>query len=74
MAASTDMLIKWYFRIGYNNKETLSLLAHKQGVVISIRALKRLCWKLGLFRRINHTNLEEVAVFIQHEIAGTGQM
>ena len=75
MPASTDALIKRYFRIGYNNnKEILSLLAHRHGVVISIRTLKRLCQRLGLFRRKNHTNLEEVAAFIQNEIAGTGQM
>ena len=34
MAVSTDALIKRYFRIGFNNKETLSLLAHKHAVYI----------------------------------------
>ena len=42
MAASTDVLIKRYFRISYNNKEILSLLAHKHGAVISIRTQKTL--------------------------------
>ncbi|KAF7651973.1 hypothetical protein LDENG_00103320 [Lucifuga dentata] len=61
-----------YFRI--SNKEILSLLAHKHSLVISIRTLKRLCQRLHLFRRKNHTNLEEVAAFLQTETAGNGQM
>ena len=69
-----EELVKLYFRIGFSNKEILSLLAHKHRVVISIRTLKRLCRKLRLFRRINHTSLEEVASFVQAETAGNGQM
>ncbi|KAF7647778.1 hypothetical protein LDENG_00109780 [Lucifuga dentata] len=62
------------FRIGFSNKEILSLSAHKHSLVISIRTLKRLCQRLLLFRRKNHTNLEEVAAFLQTETAGNGQM
>ncbi|KAF7664486.1 hypothetical protein LDENG_00175330 [Lucifuga dentata] len=60
-----DELVQLYFRIGFSNKEVLSLLAHKHSLVISIRTLKRLCQRLRLFRRKNHTNLEELAAFLQ---------
>ncbi|KAK0153303.1 hypothetical protein N1851_005037 [Merluccius polli] len=72
--ACVDNLVKLYFRIGFNNKEILAILAQNHSVVISVRTLKRLCGKLCLFRRRNHTNLEEVAAFLQTELAGNGQM
>lgn len=46
-------------------------------IVISIMSLKRLCWRLHLFRSKKHTSLEEWAVisaFVQAEIASHGQM
>ncbi|KAF7644395.1 hypothetical protein LDENG_00222530 [Lucifuga dentata] len=43
------------FRISFSNKEILSLLVHKHSLVISIRILKQLCQRLGLFRRKNQT-------------------
>ncbi len=44
-------LVKSYFRLGFNNKEILCLLAHQHAVIISKRTLQRLCRKLNLFRR-----------------------
>ena len=71
--ACVDNLAKLYFRIGFNNKEILAVLAQNHSVVISVMTLKRLCGKLRLFRRRIHTNEEEVAVFMQTELAGNGQ-
>ncbi|KAF7653483.1 hypothetical protein LDENG_00082350, partial [Lucifuga dentata] len=65
-------LVQLYFRIGFSNKEILSLLVHKHSLIINIRTLKR--QRLRLFRRKNHTNVEEVAAFLQTEIGGNGQI
>ena len=48
--ACVDNLVKLYFRIGFNNKEILAVLAQSHSVVISV-TLKRLCGKICLFRR-----------------------
>lgn len=42
-AADIDDLIKCYFRIGFNDKEILGVLAQNQNIVISNRTLKRQC-------------------------------
>ncbi len=66
-------LVKSYFRLGFSNKEILCLLAHQHGVIISKRTLQRLCRKLNLFRRKNQTDIEEIASFVQSEMATSGR-
>ena len=61
--------VELYFRIGFTNKEILNLLAHQHHIIISIRTLKRICKKMHLFRRKNQTDLEEVAAFVEGEMA-----
>ena len=73
MGAVEDF-VELYFRIGFTNKEILNLLAHQHHIIISIRTLKRICKKMHLFRRKNQTDLEEVAAFVEGEMAGTGQL
>ncbi len=67
-------LVKSYFRLGFSNKEILCLLAHQHGVIISKRTLQRLCRKLNLFRRKNLTDIEEIASFVQSEMATSGRL
>ncbi len=67
-------LVKSYFRLGFSNKEILCLLAHQHGVIISIRTLQRLCRKIYLFRRKNQTDIEEIASFVQSEMATSGRL
>lgn len=69
-----DDLIRLYFRLSFSNKEILSILAHSHQTIISVRTLKRICKRLGLFRRKNQSNLEEVLAFVQQEIMINGQM
>ncbi len=61
-------LVKSYFRLGFNNKEIICLLAHQHGVIISKRTLQR------LFRRKNLTDIEEIASFVQSEMATSGRL
>ncbi len=67
-------LVKSYFGLGFSNKEILCLLAHQHGVIISKRTLQRLCRKLNLFRRKNQTDIEEIASFVQSEMATSGRL
>ena len=41
---------------------------------MSIRTLKWLCKPLCLFQRKNHTDLEEIASFVEEEMAGSGRL
>jgi len=72
--AELDRLVKLYFRLSFNNKEILSTLANYDRIIISIRTLKRICKRLGLFRRKNQSNLRDVLAFVQHEMTSSGQM
>ncbi len=49
-------------------------MAHQHGVIISKRTLQRLCRKLNLFRRKNQTDIEEIASFVQSEMATSGRL
>ncbi|XP_035985476.1 uncharacterized protein LOC118558974 [Fundulus heteroclitus] len=69
-----DDLVSLYFRLSFTNKEILGMLAHSHQTIISVRTLKRICKRLGLFRRKNQSNLEEVLAFVQQEIMTNGQM
>ena len=67
-----DRFIQLCFKVGFSNKEILCLLAHSQRVVLSASTLKRKMKSLGLFRRKNHSDLLEVALYIlkQQETSG----
>ncbi len=73
-APDVEDLVKSYFRLGFSNKEILCLLAHQHGVIIGKRTLQRLCRKLNLFRRKNQTDIEEIASFVQSEMATSGRL
>jgi len=66
-------LIYLYFHLGLSNKEILACLAHGHGIVISIRTLKRITSRLQLYRRKNHSDILEVALFILKQCEGQEQ-
>jgi hypothetical protein len=61
--------IETFYRLGFQNKESLHILAYSEGIILSVSFLKRKMKSLGLFRRKKHCDLLEVASFImqQHE-------
>ena len=69
-----DDLIKLYFSLGFSNKEILLILAQNHQIVIFLKTLKRNCRDLGLFRRKQHSNLDEVLAFVYQELQRNGQM
>jgi hypothetical protein len=60
-----DKIVKLNFELGFSNKKILQILAHSDGVIISISTLKRKLKSLKLFRtRKNHPDLLNIACFI----------
>ena len=71
---TVDVLVEFYFKLGFNHKEILHLLAFYNGIVISIRSLRRLLAKMGLFRRKSYSNILDVAMFIMEQVEKSGQL
>ncbi|KAF7670321.1 hypothetical protein LDENG_00271790, partial [Lucifuga dentata] len=69
-----DDLVKLYFRLSFSNKEILQIIAYQHEKVINVQILKRICRRLGLFRKKNQTDMLEVLDFVQREITTTGQL
>jgi len=67
-----DAIITVYFNLGLSNREILCCLASYNGIVISNRTLKRITKKVGLYRRKLHTDIIDVALFINNIIRGHG--
>jgi len=64
-------VVEHFVELHFTNKETLNLLAHQQHIVISIRTLKIICKKMHFFRTKNQADLEEIAAFVEEEMAGS---
>ncbi len=63
------------FRFSLVNLHTpIKLKKYEDSVVIIFKSLRRLCLKLCQFRWKNLSSLEEVAAFVQAQIARNGQM
>ena len=67
-------LVHVYFNLGLSNREILASLALYHRIIISIRTLKRITKAIGLYRRKNHSDIVDVALFINDEIRGPGEM
>ena len=63
-----DNYIQLYFQLGLQNKEILQALALNHYIVVSMRTLKRILRRLGLFRRKNKSDVVDVANFILDNI------
>ncbi len=67
-------LVKSYFRLGFSNKEILCLLAHQHGVIISKRTRSGYVGNLIYSEEKNQTDIEEIASFVQSEMATSGRL
>ncbi|KAJ8017685.1 hypothetical protein HOLleu_44735 [Holothuria leucospilota] len=66
--------IREYFLLGLSNREILLALSEFDGIIISNRHLKRLINRGGLFRRKNHDNIVDVALFVNNELERSGNL
>ena len=67
-----DELIEYYFNIGISYSEILMFLGCVHGIYLSIRQLKRILASLGLGRRRNRSNIDDICRAIELELQGSG--
>ena len=66
-----DLIVK-YFRLGMKYTEILMYLASLHGIQLSLRQLKRIVAKRGLFRRKKYSSTDEVVEAIERELNSSG--
>ena len=69
-----DAAITMYHRLGYNQSEIVNSLLANHDKVISERHLRRYLTRLGLYRRRQHSDVADVALYILKEIELYGQL
>lgn len=74
MHVAMDEAVRVYFGLGMNYSEILCFLAKHDGIVISMRTLKRVLKRLGLYRRLHFSNIVDVALFLTDEIHKSGKL
>ena len=67
-----DSIIENYFKLEISYKEIIVFLLLTHGIVLSLRQLKRILRKRGLFRRRNGSNHEEVIRAVEIGLQGSG--
>jgi hypothetical protein len=71
--AAMEEATRAYFELGLNYSEILCCLAEINGLVVSMRTLKRILKRLKLFRRVHYSDTVEVAMFLMDEVQKAGQ-
>ncbi len=66
--ASLFSLIKFYFDLGLRHWEIVLSLSHIDGISISLSTLRRHLRTLRLFRRKVHSDLLDIAMFLQDQL------
>lgn len=66
--------IKLYFRLGLRHGEILNLLSTLDQINISMRTLRRVLSRMGLYRRKNESDPIDVASFLIDQLDGHGRL
>ena len=66
-------MIEEYFHLGFNYKEIIDCLFLNDGILLSLRQLKRILAKKNLGRR-RFSNLDEIADAMEEELKGSGSI
>ncbi|XP_071956877.1 uncharacterized protein [Antedon mediterranea] len=67
-------LIRLYFHFGLNYEEIIERMFMEHDVLLSVRTLKRRLKEMSLFRRKYHSDILDVAMFIEDQINASGQL
>ena len=67
-------LIQFYFKLGLRHGEILQLLSTVDGIVLSMRTLRRILKSMGLYRRKNESDPLDVASFLIDPLSGHGRL
>ena len=73
-SAECKQFIRFYFNLGYNYLEIRASLLANHDILMSKRTLHRRLRELSLFRRKGHTDILDVACFIEEELQKSGQL
>ena len=71
-----DILIRYYFHIGYNYVEIVATLLIVHGIKLCVRQLKRILARLKLKRRVlrgDESSVDLIAAAIQQELQNSGE-
>ena len=68
-----DELIRHYYTIGYKAIDVLVLLLLRHNITISLRQIRRIISSLGIRRRDNRPNFNNVVMSLRQELQGSGQ-
>lgn len=72
--ASLFSLIKFYFDLGLRHWEIVLSLSNIDGITISLSTLRRHLRTLRLFRSKAHSDLLDVAMFLQDQLDTHGML
>ena len=67
-------LIQFYFKLDLRHGDILQLLSNVDGIVVSMRTLRRILKSMGLYRRKNESDPLEVASFLIDQLGGHGRL
>lgn len=69
-----NKLIKTYFLLGLNHFEIVATLQTNDGIIISLRQLRRVLRQLGLFRKKHFSGVPSLNRFLEAQLAESGQL
>ena len=72
--ALSNEMVRLYFNLGLNYDEILASLLVNHNVLVSRRTLHRKLRGMGLFRRKHHTDIVEVACFLEEQVQKSGRL
>eukprot|EP00112_Aurelia_sp_Birch-Aquarium-sp1_P012636 Seg2658.1 transcript_id=Seg2658.1/GoldUCD/mRNA.D3Y31 product="hypothetical protein" protein_id=Seg2658.1/GoldUCD/D3Y31 len=68
-----DDILETYFRQGFSHTEILSLVKRRHQIQLSLRQLKRILYGRNLYRRKNHSPINDVINCITAELSHSGE-
>ena len=69
-----DAIISRYFALGYTAIQIHAFLTCRHMIFVSLRHLRRLMWRLGLYSRGRSSNIHDVVDAIRTELNGSGRL
>ena len=69
-----EELMVIYFSMGYTAMQIHTFLTMRHGMMFSLRHLRRLMWRLGLYSRGRPSNMNDIVDAITTELNGSGRL
>jgi hypothetical protein len=69
-----DTTIRVLFGLGLTQKEILDTLRYRFGIALCSRQLRRILARLGLYRRKDYSDFDDLVRFLEGQVASSGQL